>query len=79
MVGSKRPSVKLDCDYAASDAVDLLLRLGTADSDEQEREGWLQLGANAMYRIWDNEDDAVYDNWRELYGADAVRGAGTCD
>jgi hypothetical protein len=21
----------------------------------------------ALQRIWDNEEDAVYDNWRELY------------
>lgn len=24
--------------------------------------------AEALRDIWDNEDDAVYDNWRELYG-----------
>jgi hypothetical protein len=50
------------------DAVDLLLRLGPSETDEQEREAWIELGADAMYRVWDNEDDAVYDNWREIYG-----------
>ena len=24
--------------------------------------------AEALRDVWDNEDDAVYDNWRELYG-----------
>lgn len=22
----------------------------------------------ALMEVWDNDDDAIYDNWRELYG-----------
>jgi heme exporter protein D len=24
----------------------------------------------AMAELWDNEEDAIYDNWRELYGVE---------
>ena len=27
-----------------------------------------QLSEAALMRVWDNEHDAVYDDWRELYG-----------
>ena len=30
-----------------------------------ERQGWSFLSESAMQRVWDNEEDAVYDNWRE--------------
>ena len=29
---------------------------------------WATLSQEAFDRDWDNSDDAVYDNWRELYG-----------
>ena len=25
----------------------------------------------ALARVWDNDEDAIYDNWRELYGVPA--------
>ena len=27
-----------------------------------------RLSLAAMAELWDNEEDAIYDNWRELYG-----------
>jgi hypothetical protein len=32
------------------------------------RMAWRDLSDEALVRVWDNEDDAIYDNWRELYG-----------
>lgn len=29
---------------------------------------WLWLAERAFAPDWDNEQDAVYDNWKELYG-----------
>ena len=29
---------------------------------------WTKLSEVSFARDWDNEKDAVYDNWRELYG-----------
>lgn len=29
---------------------------------------WTLLSEESFSRNWDNEDDAIYDNWREIYG-----------
>lgn len=29
---------------------------------------WQNLGLVAFEKEWDNEEDAIYDNWREIYG-----------
>lgn len=31
-------------------------------------DAWTQLSAAAFNEEWDNTEDAIYDNWRELYG-----------
>jgi hypothetical protein len=31
-------------------------------------EGWRELGMGRLESEWDNPKDALYDNWRELYG-----------
>jgi len=35
---------------------------------EEERQDWHMASQEAFTRVWDNEHDAIYDNWRELYG-----------
>ena len=35
---------------------------------EEERREWHVASEETFARIWDNEHDAIYDNWRELYG-----------
>ncbi len=32
---------------------------------------WQQMSLSAFEKEWDNEEDAIYDNWRELYGVSA--------
>ena len=32
---------------------------------------WQQMGLAAFEQEWDNPDDAIYDNWRELNGIPA--------
>ena len=32
---------------------------------------WQRLGLQAFETDWDNEEDAIYDNWREIYGIPA--------
>ena len=34
----------------------------------EERKAWQFAFEETFNRLWDNEHDAVYDNWRELYG-----------
>ncbi len=37
-------------------------------SDEAD---WSAMSLDAFQRDWDNAEDAIYDNWRELYGVSA--------
>lgn len=49
-------------------ALDILFTLTDLLDEGVERQGWSFLSEPALQRIWDNEEDAAYDNWRELYG-----------
>ena len=33
-----------------------------------EEADWLKLSLSAFEKEWDNDEDAIYDNWREIYG-----------
>ncbi len=49
-------------------ALDILFSLTELFDERAERQGWSFLSEASLQRVWDNEEDAVYDNWRELYG-----------
>ena len=36
-----------------------------------EEADWQNLSLSAFATEWDNEEDAIYDNWREIYGVPA--------
>jgi len=36
--------------------------------DALENIEWMRLGLRSFQQDWDNEEDAIYDNWREHYG-----------
>ena len=48
-------------------AVDILLNIAEPEDPEREREAWQSLGIASLERVWSNEADAVYDDWRTLY------------
>jgi hypothetical protein len=54
-------------DQVVEKALDILFSLTDLLDERTERQGWSFLSETALQRVWDNEDDAVYDNWRELY------------
>lgn len=33
-----------------------------------DTEAWQELGMSRLEEEWDNPDDAIYDNWKDLYG-----------
>ena len=35
---------------------------------EPTDDDWRELGMDRLEAVWDNDQDAVYDNWRRLYG-----------
>jgi hypothetical protein len=58
-------------DQIIGKALDILFALSDLFDERVERQGWSFLSDAALQRVWDNEADAVYDNWRELYGVPA--------
>lgn len=47
-------------------ALDILFSLTELFDGRAERRGWSFLSEASLRRVWDNEEDAAYDNWREL-------------
>jgi len=52
-------------------ALDILFSLTELFDERAEGQGWSFLSEAALQRVWDNEQDAVYDNWREMYDVPA--------
>ena len=62
---------QLSEDQVIAKALDILFNLADLFDQRAEREGWSFLSEKALARVWDNDEDAAYDNWRELYGVPA--------
>lgn len=55
-------------DEVIARALDLLFsHAGSLDAEAAQR-GWDALSEDAFGRVWDNDEDAVHDDWRERYG-----------
>lgn len=54
-------------DEIIAKALDILFSLTDLLDGESERQGWSFLSQESLARVWDNDLDAEYDNWRELY------------
>ncbi len=59
---------QLSEDQVIARALDILFSLTDILDGQAERRGWSFLSQNSLQRVWDNDEDAVYDNWRELCG-----------
>lgn len=38
------------------------------DADDAERREWAEIGTDRLEQVWDNPADAIYDDWKRLYG-----------
>ena len=54
-------------DQLIEKALDILFNLADLSDSKVEQQGWSFLSEDSLQRVWDNAEDAVYDNWRELY------------
>ena len=54
-------------DQLIEKALDILFSLADLLVSQVERQGWSFLSEDSLQRVWDNAEDAIYDNWRELY------------
>jgi hypothetical protein len=49
-------------------ALDILFSVTELVDEQSERRGWSVVSENSLRRVWQNDQDATYDSWRELYG-----------
>ena len=54
-------------DQIIEKALDILFSLAELLDSQVERQGYSFLSEASLQRVWDNAEDAAYDNWRELY------------
>ena len=45
-----------------------LLLDSVLNSDTEDEVDWRNMSLAAFQEDWDNPEDAIYNNWRELYG-----------
>jgi hypothetical protein len=55
-------------DQIVEKALDILFSLADLLDAQAERQGWTYLSEASLKHVWDNPEDAVYDNWRSMYG-----------
>jgi hypothetical protein len=55
-------------DHVIGKALEILFSLTDLLDERFERRDWSALSNDAFARVWDNDADAAYDNWQELYG-----------
>jgi hypothetical protein len=48
-------------------ALDVFFSLADVFDQDLDRQALYQLSEPSLLRVWDNDPDAAYDNWRELY------------
>ena len=48
-----------------------LLLDSLVDNEQNAETDWHEMSLAAFEKEWDNPDDAIYDNWREIYGVSA--------
>ncbi len=65
----QKQSVELDVPLSLSDGtvVEVVVRVKT-DPSVIERDEFADLGMTRLEEEWDNPEDAIYDDWKKLYG-----------
>lgn len=65
----QKQSVELDAPLSLSEGtvVEVVVRV-KADPSTIERDEFADLGMARLEEEWDNPEDAIYDDWKKLYG-----------
>jgi len=61
-------SRQLSENQVVAKALDLYFNLSALFKDDLERDAWHRLSEPSLSRLWDNEQDAIYDDWQTEYG-----------
>ncbi len=63
----EKKSLRLEEPVELPDGTEVVIDIHPVSGESDE--GWRELGMDRLESEWTNPDDAIYDNWRELYGA----------
>ncbi len=58
-------------DQLIAQALDVYFSLSEGSTTPKDKEDWSLVSEEALGRIWDNEADDAYDDWKGLYGSPA--------
>jgi len=61
----------LDEDQIVEKALDILFTVTDLFDERTEQQGWSLMSEASLQSIWDNEQDSIYDDWRNLYDVPA--------
>ncbi len=59
---------QLSEDQIVEKALGILFSLSDVFDTRTEQAEWALASDESLRRIWDNDQDVIYDNWKELYG-----------
>jgi hypothetical protein len=62
--------VELDQPLDLPEGTKVELDIRPAGETDTDREGWFLLSASRLQEEWDNPEDAIYDDWKKLYGVE---------
>ncbi len=65
----QKQSVELDAPLSLSEGtiVEVVVRV-KAEPSTIEHDEFTDIGVARLEEEWDNPEDAIYDNWKQLYG-----------
>ena len=64
----RNQQLELDQPLALPDGTAVEIAVHVADAAAGEHKDWAQLGMSRLEAEWDNPEDALYDDWKRLYG-----------
>jgi hypothetical protein len=65
----RNQTLELDQPLAVAEGTEVEIDIHVAEeAPGAEHQGWAELGMSRLEEEWDNPEDAVYDNWKKLYG-----------
>lgn len=59
--------LELDQEIELADGAEVVVEIRLREEDED----WSDLSSSRLDEEWNNPEDALYDDWRRLYGVDA--------
>ena len=65
----RKQTVELEQPLDLADGTEVEVVIQPADAGHStEQEAWADLGMRRLEEEWDNPEDAIYDDWKRLYG-----------